>query len=85
MEVKAMEVKATITFCYHDQKQAKIAYESLLPDNVGFLESYHDQNSVVCTLRGNSLKTILSTADDLIFSEMLVEKVLKLQNKHMDV
>jgi|BioPla2DNA2_1021312.scaffolds.fasta_scaffold10700_2 hypothetical protein len=85
MEVQAMEVKATITFCYHKQKQAKTAYESLLPDNMGFLESYHDQNSLVCTLRGNSLKTILSTADDLIFSEMLVEKILKLQKKHMDV
>lgn len=75
-----MKVKATINFCYHDENQAKIVYESLEPDNIGFLESYHDYDSLVCELKGKSLKTILSTADDLIFSEMLIEKVLELEN-----
>jgi hypothetical protein len=78
MELKAMNVKATITFYYHDENQAKIAFESLQPDNIGFLESYQDHDSLVCNLKGESLNTILSTADDLIFSEMLVEKVLEL-------
>jgi len=80
-----MTVNATITFYYHNEKQAKIAFESLQPDNIGFLESYQDHESFVCNLKGKSLKTLLSTADDLIFSEMLVEKVLELQNKQMDV
>ncbi len=73
-----MKVKATITFHYHDENQAKIAFESLLPDNIGFIESYQAHDSLVCNLKGESLKTILSTADDLIFSEMLIEKVLEL-------
>lgn len=76
MEVRAMKVKAIITFHYHKETQAEIAFKSLEPDNIGFLESYHDHNTVVCNLQGESIKTILSTADDLIFSEMLVEKVL---------
>ncbi|NYB51564.1 MAG: hypothetical protein HVN35_03225 [Methanobacteriaceae archaeon] len=80
-----MKIKATITFHYHDENQAKIAYESLEPENVGFLKSYQDHDSLVSKLEGESLKTILSTADDLIFSEMLVEKVLELQNRQKDV
>lgn len=76
-----MNVKATIKFHYHNENQAKVVFKALQPDNIGFLESYHDHSSVVCNLKGESIKTILSTADDLIFSEMLVEKVLELQNK----
>ena len=71
-----MKNKATITFCYQNDKQAEIAFKSLLPDNIGFLESHQNHNSLVCNLKGKSLKTIISTADDLIFSEMLVEKIL---------
>jgi hypothetical protein len=77
---KSMKIKATITFHYQDEKQAEIAFKSLQPDNIGFLESYLDYDSVVCELKGKSLKTILSTADDLIFSEMLVEKIIELEN-----
>ncbi len=80
-----MNIKATIKFHYLNKNQAKIAFNSLQPDNIGYLESYQDHDSVVCNLKGESLKTILSTADDLIFSEMLVEKVLKLQDKQRDV
>jgi quinol monooxygenase YgiN len=78
---KSTKIKATINFHYHNENQAEIAFKSLKPDNIGFLESYSDHNSFVCNLKGESLKTILSTADDLIFSEMLVEKVLELQDK----
>ena len=73
-----MKIKATITFCYQNDKQAEVAFKSLLPDNIGFLESRQNHNSLVCTLKGKSLNTIISTADDLIFSEMLVEKVLEI-------
>ncbi|BDZ69626.1 KEOPS complex subunit Pcc1 [Methanobacterium petrolearium] len=73
-----MNVKTSITFCYHNEEQAKIAFESLQPDNIGFLESFQDHGAVVCNLNGESLKTILSTVDDLIFSEMLIEKMLEL-------
>lgn len=74
-----MKIKATITFCYQNDKQAEVAFKSLLPDNMGYLESRQSHNSLICNLKGKSLKTILSTADDLIFSEMMVEKVLEIQ------
>ncbi|AUB55643.1 MULTISPECIES: KEOPS complex subunit Pcc1 [Methanobacterium] len=73
-----MNIKATITFHYHDSKQAEVAHQSLLPDNIGFLESHQEHNSLVCKLIGSSLKTVLATADDLIFSEMMVEKILEI-------
>lgn len=73
-----MKIKATITFCYQNDKQAEVAFKSLLPENIGYLESRQINNSLICNLEGKSLKTILSTADDLIFSQMLVEKVLEI-------
>jgi hypothetical protein len=74
-----MKIKATITFSYQNDEQAEVAFKSLLPENTGYLESRRNHNSLICNLEGKSLKTILSTADDLIFSEMLVEKVLEIQ------
>jgi len=79
-EIKYMKVKAKIIFEYHTGKQAKVAFKSLQPDNRGFLDSYQDNNYLICNLNGESLRTILSTADDLLFSEMMVERILKLQD-----
>jgi len=78
-ENKYMKVKAQISFQYQTEKQAKIAYESLKPDNIGFLDSYQYNDCLICVLNGKSVRTILSTADDLLFSEMMVEKILELQ------
>jgi Transcription factor Pcc1 len=77
-EIKYMKVKAQITFQYQTPKQAKVAFKSLLPDNRGFLDSYQDNNYLICNLNGKSIRTILSTADDLLFSEMMVERILEL-------
>jgi hypothetical protein len=78
-EIKYMKVKARIIFQYYKEKQAKIALKSLQPDNIGFLDSYQDNDSLICNLNGESVRTILSTADDLLFSEMVVERILELQ------
>ena len=80
-EIKYMKVKARINFQYHTEKQAKVAFKSLQPDNRGFLDSYQDNNSLICNLNGESVRTILSTADDLLFSEMMVERILELQEE----
>jgi len=74
-----MKVKALFNFQYQTEEQAKIALKSLQPDNIGFLESYQDKDSLICILNGKSVRTILSTSDDLLFSEMVVEKILELQ------
>jgi hypothetical protein len=61
-----MNIQVNINFRYHDEKQAEIAFKSLIPDNIGFLESRQENDSLICNIKGNSLKTVLSTADDLI-------------------
>lgn len=74
-----MQIKAQISFEYQTAKQAKNALNSLKPDNMDFLDSHSHENILICNLNGNSLKTILATADDLLFCEMMVEKVLELE------
>jgi len=73
-----MQIKASINFEYENAKQAKIALKALQPDNKGFIDSYNLDNKLICKLNSDSLKTILATADDLIFCEMMVEKLLEL-------
>lgn len=70
-----MHIKADILFSYKTKFHAEIASKSLEPDNKGFVNSQVDKNSLICKLKGDSLRTILATADDLIFCEMMVEKI----------
>ena len=73
-----MQIKAQLTFNYHVKEQARIAYQSLEPDNRNYLESQVINNDLICKIRGESLPRVLATLDDLIFSEILVEKLLKI-------
>lgn len=73
--IKNMHIKADILFKYETKFHAEIALKSLKPDNMDFINSYVDDNSLICKLKGDSLRTILATADDLIFCEMMVEKI----------
>lgn len=75
-----MKIKAKITFQYKTEEQAKISLKSLQPDNLGFIETYRKDNCVICNLSGDSLRTILATADDLLFGEMMVEQVLNIKS-----
>jgi hypothetical protein len=74
-----MQIKALIKFEYHTEEQAKIAFKSLEPDNMEFINSYIHENKLIYNLEGNSLKSILATLDDLFFCEMMMEKVLELK------
>ncbi|MEG3225427.1 MAG: hypothetical protein BME94_07950 [Methanobacteriales archaeon Met13] len=74
-----MQITVQLTFHYQGGEQARIAYQSLEPDNRNYLESKISNNDVICEIRGESLPTVLATVDDLIFSEILVEKLLKIE------
>ena len=52
-----------------------------LPANIGFLESKLKNNTIEYELDNDSLETFLSTADDLIASEIVVEKILETTKK----
>jgi hypothetical protein len=70
-----MKIKATIKFKYRNEENSEIAFKSLEPDNIGYIKSYTDGKYFICSLTGNSIGTILATADDLVFCETMVEKV----------
>lgn len=74
-----MQIKARLKFEYETGKQAKIALKSLNPDNVGFVNCNVVENKLICDLSGDSLNTFLSTVDDLLFCELMVEKVLEFE------
>lgn len=73
-----MRIKAKITFKYIKPEYAETAYESLHPDNVGYISSHVENNSLICCIDGDSVGRLLATADDLIFCETMVEKIAKL-------
>jgi hypothetical protein len=76
-----MKISAKIEFIYINPKYAEAAYESLHPDNVGYIKSYVEHESMICCIDGDSIGRLLATADDLIFCETMVEKIAELTNK----
>ncbi|MDR1721738.1 MAG: hypothetical protein LBR24_01665 [Methanobrevibacter sp.] len=71
-----MEIEAKIEIDYTDEKNAEIAFNSLEVENKGFVRSSLDDNIVKYNINSKSLGSFLATIDDLIFSEITVEKVL---------
>ena len=76
-----MKIKGNLQLKYKNSKTAKTVYESLEVDNIGFLESKLKNNTIEYELDNDSLETFLSTADDLIASEIVVEKILETTKK----
>lgn len=76
-----MKIKGKIQLKYKNSKTAKTVYESLEVDNKGFLNSKLENNTIEYNLNNNSLGSFLSTADDLIASEIVVEKILETTKK----
>ena len=73
-----MQIEAKISFEYQIAEQAINASKSLKPDNMEFINSCIFNNRLICNINSESLKTILATVDDLLFCEMMVEKILEL-------
>lgn len=71
-----MEIESKIVFTYKTKKEAEIASGSLKPDNMGFISSYVEDNDLIYKLESRSLKTALATVDDILFCEMVAEKVI---------
>ncbi len=74
-----MQIKARITFQYETEQQAKIALKSLNPDNIGPINSNTEKNRLIYDINAESLNSFLATVDDLLFCEIMVEKVLELE------
>ncbi|MBX7077441.1 MAG: hypothetical protein K1X33_09045 [Methanobacteriaceae archaeon] len=77
-----MKIKANIKIEYKDSKDAEISYKSLkVDDDEGYAESTIKDNIIDYTITSDSLGSFLATSDDLIASEILVEKVLDKSQK----
>lgn len=68
-----MKIKTKITFNYLNNKYAEIAYQSLYPDNEGFVESYVENNQLICIIENENISTVLNTIEDLIQCEKMIE------------
>jgi len=72
-----MEIKAKINMEYKDSKDAEVSFNTLEVDNEGFVESEINGSILSFNIESNSLGSFLATADDLIASEILIEKILE--------
>ena len=73
-----MKIKSKLIFKYRSNEDAKIAYNSLYPDNMDFIESYVDENLLICNIESDKLSTFLNTFEDLIQCEKVVEITSKI-------
>jgi len=71
-----MQIESKIIFTYNTEKEAKIALDSLKPDNMDFIDSYVEDNDLIYRLESRSLQTALATVDDVLFCEMMAEKII---------
>lgn len=72
-----MEIKGNILFSYKSEKDAKLIFDSLEVDNEYFLESELCGNEINYEITSKNLGSFLATADDLIASEIVSEKIIK--------
>lgn len=78
-----MQIKSKIIFMYKTKKEAEIASSSLKPDNMDFISSHVENNDLIYKLESHSLKTTLATIDDILFCEMMAEKVMDLTKEEI--
>ena len=71
-----MKIKGKICLDYKDEESAKVVFDSLEIDNENYLESELKENRIVYEINSTTLGSFLATADDLIASEIVVEKIL---------
>lgn len=76
-----MKIKGNILFNYKRKKDAKLIFDSLEVDNENYLESKLTGNKISYKITSKNLGSFLATADDLIASEIVSEKIIKKTKK----
>lgn len=71
-----MKISGDLQFIYKSEDDAKLVYESLEVDNENYLESELNDKSIDYQINSEKLGTFLATVDDLIASEIVVEKII---------
>nr|WP_295000414.1 KEOPS complex subunit Pcc1 [uncultured Methanobrevibacter sp.] len=71
-----MKINGDLTFIYETADDAKIVYDTLEVDNENYLESELNGNLIEYNVNSEKLGSFLATVDDLIASEIIVEKIV---------
>lgn len=71
-----MKITGEVTFTYESENDAKVVYDSLEVDNENYLKSELNNNIINYNITSEKLGSFLATVDDLIASEIVVEKIL---------
>lgn len=72
-----MKINGQICLNYKDNESAKLVHDSLEIDNENYLKSNLNENKIIYEIENNSLGSFLLTVDDLIASEIVVEKIIE--------
>ncbi len=71
-----MKISGEITFRYNSKENAKVVFDSLDVDNKNYLTSELNTELIKYNIKSEKLGSFLATADDLIASEIVVEKIV---------
>ncbi|WP_405305484.1 KEOPS complex subunit Pcc1 [Methanobrevibacter sp.] len=72
-----MKINGDLTFIYKTADDAKVVFDSLEVDNKNYLKSKLNDNTIEYEVNSEKLGTFLATVDDLIASEIVVEKIVE--------
>ncbi len=76
-----MKINGKIQLKYKNKEDARTIYDSLEIDNEGYIKSKINQNEITYTVSSSSPGSFLNTIDDLIASEIVVEKIITSTNQ----
>ncbi|MBE6502436.1 MAG: hypothetical protein E7Z79_08365 [Methanobrevibacter thaueri] len=72
-----MKINGDLRFIYKNADDAKVVFDSLEVDNENYLKSKLNDNTIEYKVNSEKLGTFLATVDDLIASEIVVEKIVE--------
>ena len=70
-----MKISGNIEFKYKTDRDAQLVFDSLEVDNENYLTSELNENTINYEVNSKKLGSFLATVDDLIASEIVVEKI----------
>lgn len=71
-----MKINGKLKLKYKDSKNCETVYKSLEIDNKNFIQSEINKDEIIYNISNESLGSLLATVDDLISSEIVVEKII---------
>lgn len=72
-----MKISGDLTFIYKSADDAKVVFDSLEVDNENYLKSRLNNDAIEYEIDSEKLGSFLATVDDLIASEIVVEKIVE--------